>query len=139
MCTVDTPHSYNGQNLQICISIDEISSVDFTPKHYNGYCTHSNGTRRKGAASDNMTVASVWIYFSQEQLEGYLRLSDDAEAAARYGSLPHAPARHGLVRFLLPWFSPYVLSCLAGILSLNDYRFQARDAVKLDYASLILE
>ncbi|GAX81353.1 hypothetical protein CEUSTIGMA_g8784.t1 [Chlamydomonas eustigma] len=52
----------------------------------------------------------VWIYFSEEQLKDYIRLSTESDSATS-------------------------ADFLAGILGFKDYRFEARDAIKLDYAS----
>lgn len=59
-----------------------------------------------------MTVEDVWVHFKQEQLEEYNKLRSDNEAASSF---------------------------LASILNLTDYRFDARHAIKLDYACYVLE
>ncbi|GLC42044.1 hypothetical protein PLESTB_001062100 [Pleodorina starrii] len=59
-----------------------------------------------------MTEQELWVHFTQEQLLEYLGLLKDPDAAAGY---------------------------LASVLKLDNYRFDAREAILLDYASYALE
>ncbi|KAG2487200.1 hypothetical protein HYH03_014174 [Edaphochlamys debaryana] len=54
----------------------------------------------------------LWVHFTQEQLTEYLGLLKDPDAAAGF---------------------------LAGVLQLDDYRFNARQAILLDYASYAID
>lgn len=80
-----------------------------------------------------MTKDPVWVLFSQEQLEEYLRQVDDAEASARQDRL-----RPQAYSFQAYPYAVCVRSYLAGVLGLSEHRFQARHAIKLDYASYTL-
>ncbi|EFJ42622.1 hypothetical protein VOLCADRAFT_107162 [Volvox carteri f. nagariensis] len=59
-----------------------------------------------------MTEQDLWVHFTQEQLQEYLDLLKDPDAAAGY---------------------------LASVLKLHKYRFDAREAILLDYATYSLD
>ncbi len=81
-----------------------------------------------------MTMLDVWQHFSEVQLQEHraLTASGDKEACARYKHTQSLQARK-------PHASPSCRSFLAEVLGLEGWRFQARDAIKLDYACYILE